>query len=683
MNPRRSLAAILFTDIVGSTERASEMGDRAWGELQSRHHRILREEFRRWGGEEVTEAGDGFLAVFDGAARAIACADAARHRIREIGLEIRSSVHMGQIERAPDGSAGGIAVHVGARAMGKAAPGEIVVTSAVRDAETGSGFGFEDLGSHELKGVDREWRLFRVTSLPDDLEAVAPGRWESIRRRAGSRALALAAIALVAVMAAIGVIRFRGPGEAVASEIRSIGVLPLDNLTGDPGQQYLVDGMTEALIAELSKVGELNVISRTSTERFRESEKPLPEIAEELNVVGVVEGSVARAGDRVRITAQLIHAPTDTHVWAETYEGEMAELPSLQGEMARTIARQIEVALTPEERRRLERAEPIDPEAYETYLRGRYHLGRQTPEGVERGLALLEEAVELDPDAALPHAGLALGYSLAAHGPNPPPDAFRRARASARRALELDESLAETHAALAQIRMYQDWDWEGAAESFRRALELNPSLPEARAHYSWYLQLIGERDEALSHMRRARRADPLNPLWTAWLAWQLWEVGDLEGAIEEARASLELNPDFPVGHYVLGSVLASQGRYEEALDHHERAAGVSPRWRFALGVTHARAGNRAEALRVARELEADPSTWDTFFIAQIHTLLGDEEEAFRWLEEAYARPHHPYVPWIARAEAFRPLHDDPRFLELQRRMDLPEGALVEASASAG
>ena len=361
----------------------------------------------------------------------------------------------------------------------------------------------------------------------------------------------------------------------------------------------------------------------------------------------------------------------------------MAELPALQGEMARTIAGRIEVALSPEERDRLERTLPIDPEAYEAYLRGRFQLGRQTPEGIERGLEHLQEAVEIDPDAALPRAGLALGYSLAAHGPNPPPDPFRRARAAARRALQLDPSLAEAHAALAQIRLYQDWDWEGAKESFQRALELNPSLPEARAHYSWYLQLVGRRDEAMTEMRRARRADPLNPLWSAWLAWQLWEAGELEGAIEEARASLELNPDFPVGHYVLGSALASQGRFEEALSAHESAAGASPRWRFALGVTHARAGNRAEALRVVRQLEENPSTWDTFFIAQIHTLLGNEEEAFRWLEEAYARPHHPYVPWIGRAEAFRPLHDDPRFVELQRRMDLPEGALVEASVPAG
>ena len=676
MKTRRALATVLFTDIVGSTERAIELGDRAWRELLARHHRIVREEFRRWGGEEITESGDGFLALFPTSARAMGCAAAIRDRVREIGIEIRSGVHMGQIERAADGSAGGIAVHVGARTAGEAGAGEVVVTSAVRDAESGSGFGFEDLGPRALKGVDREWRLFRVTALPEDIER--PGAWESIRRRATSRPVAFAALVLLAI-AGVALVRSRGSNAAIASEIRSVGVLPLDNLTGDPEQQYLVDGMTEALIAELSKLVNLNVISRTSTSRYADTDLTLPEIAAKLHVAGLVEGSVARVDDRVRITVQLIHAETDTHVWAETYERELADLPSLQGEIAREIARRIQVALTPEEETRLASERTIDPAAYEAYLKGRFHLAQQTPDGITRGLAYLQEAVEIDPDAALPHAGLALGYSLAAHGPSPPPDAFQQSKGAARRALELDETLAEAHAALAQIRQYQDWDWEGAEASFRRALELNPSLSETRAHWAWYLALMGRMDEAIPEMRRARAADPLNPLWSAWLGWLHWLNGDNEAAIEAARAALEVSPDYPVGLYVLGSALASQGRDQEAVAAHERAAAASPQWRFALGVTHAMAGREAEARAVARDLEANRTVWDTYFLAEIYTLLGDEEDAFRWLEEAYAPPHHPYIPWIGTDVLLRSLFDDPRFVELQRRMHLPNAALVATS----
>ncbi len=676
MKSRRALATVLFTDIVGSTERASAMGDRAWRELLARHHRIVREEIRRWGGEEITEAGDGFLALFPTSSRAIACAAAIRDRVREIGIEIRSGVHMGQVERAADGSAGGIAVHVGARTAGRAGPGEIIVTSAIRDAETGSGFAFEDLGRQALKGVDREWRLFRVTALPDDVEPA--GAWETLRRRATSRPIAMAALALL-VIAAVALVRTRGSDVAVASEIRSVGVLPLENLTGDSGQQYLVDGMTEALIAELSKLVDLNVISRTSTSRYADTDLTLPEIAAELDVAGLVEGSVARIEDRVRITVQLIHAGTDTHVWAESYERELADLPSLQGEIAREIARRIELAVTPEEEARLATGRTMDPAAYEAYLKGRFHLAQQTPEGVERGLAYLQEAARIDPGAALTHAGLALGYSLAAHGPSPPPDAYQQAKAAARRAIELDETLAEAHAALAQIRQYQDWDWEGAEASFRRALELNPSLAETRAHWSWYLELLGRRDEALAEMRRARAADPLNPLWSAWLGWQHWWVGDQEAAIEAARASLEVSPDYPVGLFVLGSALATQGLDDEAMAAHERAAEVSREWRFARGVTHAMAGREAEALAVARDLEAGLTPWDTLFLAEIYAQLGDEERAFGWLEEAYARPHHPYVPWIGSDVLLRPLFDDPRFIDLQRRMHLPDEALVGSS----
>ncbi|HUP19699.1 MAG TPA: tetratricopeptide repeat protein, partial [Gemmatimonadota bacterium] len=589
-------------------------------------------------------------------------------RVRDLDLEIRCGVHMGQVERAPDGSAGGIAVHVGARVAGRAGPGEVVVTSAVRDAEAGSGFEFVDMGPHELKGVDRPWQLFRVTALPGELDGFAPGSWERLRRRAGDRRVAAVAAVLVLVVAGYALFRAAGPEPVLASEIRSLAVLPLDNLTGDPEQEYFADGMTEALITELSKVGDLRVISRTSSMRFKRADRSLPEIAEELGVTGIVEGSVVRDGDRVRITAQLIHAGTDTHLWAESYESELADVLRLQSEIASAIAREIEIALTPAEAARLAASRPVEPAAYEAYLRGNFHLNQMTPSGIERGLTFLHEAVEKDPGNPLPYAGLARGYSLlASHTPDPPPDAFERARAAYGRALELDPDFAEAHAAVAERKLYLERDWGGAEAAFRRALELNPNLPGTHAHYSWYLNLFDRQDEALEEMRRAVQIDPLTPLYSAWLADIHSFGGDFEGAEAAAERALEVDPDFPWAHASLGMALTGQGRYEEAIRVLESAT-PSPIRPATLGASYALAGRDSDARAVTAELEAAPNPLDAISLVLVHAALEEPDEAARWLA---FEPAHPWVPWLRTWPFLGTFRDDPRFLERLEEMGLP------------
>ncbi len=460
-----------------------------------------------------------------------------------------------------------------------------------------------------------------------------------------------------------------GPGPG---RIKSLAVLPLVNLTGDPEQEYFADGMTEALIANLGKIGALQVRSRTSIMQYKDVKKPLSEIARELNVDVVVEGSVMRVAERVRITAQLIHAPTDTHLWVDSYERDLRDILTLLSEVARTIARQIEITVTPDQEARLAARHPVNPEMYVAYLKGMFHLNKMTPEGTEKGLDYLRQAIEKDPEDPLAYGGLALGYAASAHAPGAPPDAFTRAEAAALKALELDDTLAEAHAALAQIKLYRDWDWEAAGQALQRALKLNPSLTLTRAQYSYYLLLFGRTDEALAELRRVQEVDPLVPLWPAWQGWQYWWAGQYEEAINEARKSLELNPDFVVGLYVLGNAYAAKGMYEEAIKAHQRAGVLSRDWKSGLGLTYALAGRQDEARLVLAELVADPTPWDTWFIAQIYAVLGEKDEAFRWLEAAYGPHHHPYLPWIMHPPAFKPLHDDPRFKDLLRRMNLPE-----------
>ncbi len=453
--------------------------------------------------------------------------------------------------------------------------------------------------------------------------------------------------------------------------IESLAVLPLENLTGDPNQEYFVDGMTEALIANLGKIGAIQVRSRTSIMQYKSVKKPLPTIARELNVDAVVEGSVVRVAEQVRITAQLIHASTDTHLWADSYERDLRDVLALQSEVARAIARQIEITVTPEQEARLTVTRPVNPETYVAYLKGMFHLNKMTPEGAQKGLAYLHQAIEKDPTDPLAYGGLAIGYSIIGHGPAPSPEAWPRARKAALRALELDDTLAEAHAALAEVKLYYDWDWAGAERGFQRALELKPNFADVHAQYAWYLVLLGRLDEGLAEMKRAQELDPLKPLYTAWLGRQYWWAGQDEKAIEEARKAIELNPDFPVGLCVLGDVYAAKGMYEEAIALHQKAYAVAPDWGWSLGHTYALAGQRDKALNVLAELGEEYEQKNAWGIVEIYAALGEKDEAFRCLEAGY-KYRHNWLPWIKWNRNYEPLRDDPRFKDLLRRMNLPE-----------
>jgi len=303
-----------------------------------------------------------------------------------------------------------------------------------------------------------------------------------------------------------------GPGQ-----IKSLAVLPLQNLTGDPEQEYFVDGLTEALIADLGKIGALQPRSPTSIMQYKDVSKPLSEIARELNVDAVVQGSVLHVGERVRITANLIHAPTDTHLWANSYERNLSDILSLFKEIARSIANEIGITMTPDQEALLVASRKVNPETLNAYLLGMFYLNKTTPEGTKKGLDYLRQAIDKDPSDPLAYGALALGYAVSAHGPGASPDAGPLARKTALQALELDNTLAEAHAALAIDKLYGTWDWQRVERSFQLALRLNSTLTYTRAHYSWYLQLFGRTAEALAQMRQVQEIDPWSPLWPAWL----------------------------------------------------------------------------------------------------------------------------------------------------------------------
>ena len=501
---------------------------------------------------------------------------------------------------------------------------------------------------------------------PETAEKLRPRR----RRQARTRALAGAAIVVLAALGAWWMFGRGTPLEAAGPY--PLAVLPPENLTGE--EEYFVVGQHQALIDHLASIGGLRVISRNSVVQYGDTEKTIPEIADELGVRGVVASTLARHGDTVRIQLQLIEAePEEDLVWSGSYDEAITGLYAMYGEAARSIATGAEVELSPAEETRLGGTRSIDPATYEAYLRGMHHLYKDTPEEIQQGLVYLHDATDRKPTDAMAWAGLALGYSAVGHGPLPTPEVWARARAAAERAVRLDSTLAEAWSALADVRFYADYDWVGAEEAFRRANELNPSIAMNHFHYAWLLLVLDRYDEAVVEHELAKELDPFTPFQSALLGWCYLYGGETEKAKVQARRTLELNPDGTWGLFVLGRALQMEGRHDEAIATHERMAELYPFLRWLAGATYARAGRAEEARRIAAEIEAgDVTGFDAFGLAVLYGALGDVDATYRWLV------HEPNHAWRA-AVAIDPIVGvpaevlvHPRFEEFLERLDLPD-----------
>jgi serine/threonine-protein kinase len=463
-------------------------------------------------------------------------------------------------------------------------------------------------------------------------------------------------------------------GEAGGRErIESLAVLPLENLSGDPAQEFFVDGMTEALIADLAKIGTLRVISRTSVMRFKGVRRPLPEIARELRVDAIMEGTVVRGGDRVRISAQLIDARTDTHLWAQSYERPMSDVLALQSEVARAVATEVQVKLSPQADARLGRAHRVDPEAHDAYLRGRYCWNRRGEEDLRRAVDYFRSAIDRDPAYALAYVGLADAYNLQGFFTYvAPKEAFPRARAAALKALEMDDGLAEAHVSLAYATFYHDWDWEAAEAGFRRAIAMNPNYSVG---HQWYMNLLsaqGRFDEALREALKTRELDPLSIITSAAIVWCYYYMRDPERASAQIDAAIEMDPKWPIGYLWSAWVHQLAGRHDEAVGELEKAVALSggvPLMRAFLAHGLAAAGRREEAATTADAvLELSATRYvSPYVIALVWAALGDKDRAFAWLEKALDDRAH-WLVFLDVDPRLDPLRSDSRFAGLRRRV---------------
>jgi TolB-like protein/DNA-binding winged helix-turn-helix (wHTH) protein/Flp pilus assembly protein TadD len=502
-----------------------------------------------------------------------------------------------------------------------------------------------------------------------------PGKFAMLKHLLPSLAWKISVFVLLLLVASLAVWKVHSRNHP-SPVIRSLAVLPLESLSNDASQDYFADGMTDQMISDLGQISALRVISRTSVMAYKHTRKSLPQIARELNVDAVVEGTVLRAGDQVRITAQLMDAVADKHLWSQSYEGELRDTLALQNKVASAIADQIRINVNPREQAALKYVKIVNPEAYVSYLKGRYFWNKRTADGLKAALAYFNQAIEEDPTYAQAYSGLADSYALLGdwqYAVMTPKEALPKAKAAAIKALELDSALGEAHNSLAFCLDAFDWDFDAAGKEFRRAIELNPGYATAHHWYAWHVSLLGQYDEAIVEMRKAENLDPLSLIINADLAELLLIAHSYDESIQQSRKTIEMDPNFALAHNQLGQAYLEKHMNDKAVAELQKAvqlSGGSPTCIANLARAYAATGKRSETVKLLINLKerSSPGYSDAAEIGEVYASLGDTDQAMNWLEKAYEERFNPGV--LLRL-GFDPLRSDPRFEELVRRVGLP------------
>ena len=675
--PRRELAAIMFSDVVGYTAIMARDEQKGLVAI-ARHRERLRAVLPKFHGRLVSEIGDGSLSSFHSVVDALACARELQSELQDDPeLRLRIGIHVGDVVHSDD-TVLGDGVNIASRIHALAEPGGICVSATVYDEiRNKPGIRVRDLGDKKLKNVPRPIRIYAVSTdsaAAPDGPAAATRRWTVVV--VGIGALCFAALGY-------GVVRWKAAvadREAVVgpdSLVHSIAVLPLDDFSGDASQQdYFADGMTDELTTQLATVSQLRVTSRSSAMRFKGRDRPpTPEIARALHVDTLVEGSVLRAGDKVRITAQLIDTTTDKHLWAKSFEGDLRDVLALQAELATAIAREISVRLTPQQEARLSTAPTVNPAAHDAYLKGRYFFVRPSDENLLKAIAAFEDAIRLAPDFARAYAGLADAYLWAGFNEVAvtPEDAMVKAKVATEKALQLDDTLADAHTSLAQLRSFYEYDWAGSEKEFRRALTLNGSYAFAHDQFGIVLAYQGRLDEALPESNRAAELDPLSPETLTDLAMVLAFRGDLVAAKAQCRRAEELDPSLFLAPFFIGWADLQVGQFAAAIPELQKAAArdAPPFVDAWLSYAYGASGNHAQAAAVLdqwREKAPDVKV-PPIALAIAHLGVGDRERALDELDRAYMA-HSAMLVGVKMDRTFDSIRSEQRFVALMRKLGL-------------
>ena len=664
----------MFTDIVGYTS-LSQRNETLMLELLDEHRRILRSIFPKYDAHEIEIIGDAFLVEFDSALRGVRCAieiQQAMHRRNadqpvERRIQLRIGLHLGEVVHMGE-NVHGDGVNIAARVHSLAPPEGVVVSEDVwRATKIHPELSFVALGARRLKGVNTAIKVFAIKG--EGL--MIP----SLRERVTSLPLFknLAWVAAIVVTAAVGIYLFMPPVRPASASSKTIAVLPFSNMSGSPDDEYFSDGITEDILTQLAKIGDLKVISRTTMMQYKGTKKALKEIGKELNAGVVLEGSVRRLADQVRITAQLIDADTDEHLWAETYDKEFKQVFAIQSDVAQKIAVALKATLSPVEKGRIEKKPTTSTEAYTLYLKGKYLVQKATPEELAKGYELLNQAIKLDSNFALAYLGIALYYAVSTDFWIAPSVAMPELKKAVTKALEIDNRLPLGHIWLGYYELSYDWDWKSAQEELRMAADLGPQEYLAHVFYSWFFVAQGQFSDAMEHGRQMLEVEPLSPEGNVFYALIFYYARRYDEASAHLQKTLDLDQNYPLTRLVLGWCYVQQGKLAVAVAETRKAHELlaSP-WSLArLGYMYARAGDKKEALATLDSLREQSTKVyvPSDGVASIYVALGDRDRAFEYLEKA-VEERAGQMLFLKVDPIWDPLRTDVRFATLLQKMGL-------------
>lgn len=671
---KRKLTAIMFTDIVGYTAMMSK-DERKTLQTLEKSRQITKPLIEKYNGEWLKEMGDGALSIFQSPVDAVNCAIEIQAALKDdVVLNLRIGIHIGDVI-FENNDVFGDGVNVASRIEPLASSGGICISERVYDdIRNKPDINAVFIGEKELKNVDRPIKVYALTG--EGISPPASASFKDKGRKKSSKTPLISIVAIVGFLMVAYFVFFNNFHIKESEPIKTIAVLPFENTSGDPDQEYFVDGMTDILTNFLQKIGSLQVISRTSVMLYKGAHKPLPQIAKELGVQAVVEGSVLLAGDRVRITAQLVQAATDHNLWADNYERDLIDVLTLQSDVAQTIVSAIKIKLTPTEEISLKRVGVVNPDAQKAYLKGRYFWNSMTKTSLLKSIDYYQQAINIDSLFSPAYAGLAESYfALGDVGIEaiPPGEGMEKAKPALQKALELDDHLAEAHAALGIVSMEYDWDRGAAERELKRSLELNPNYAQAYIWYSQYLNTIDDHEGALKAILKAKELDPFSPFIDGNIGFRYLIMGNYDKGLEILKKGLELNPNHWYTHWSLATIYNAMGMYDKAINTLKEAARLSEGNTTVLsllGQIYGISGKTEEAQTVINQL--NELSQDHFIspcaFAQIYTGLGDNNSAFEWLEKAYEQKSG-WMIWLKITPEFRSLNSDPRFAELIKRID--------------
>jgi TolB-like protein/class 3 adenylate cyclase/Tfp pilus assembly protein PilF len=696
----RKLAAILSADVVGYSRLMGE-DEQATITTLSAYRNVFKDTIVTHQGRVVDTAGDSVLAVFTSVVEAVQSAVDIQQALQARNdtlpparrMLFRIGVNLGDVLEQADGSIYGDGVNIAARLEALAEPGGLCIAGSVYDTvHTKLDLAYEALGQQSVKNIRHPVRAYRVRP---QLAATAPRR--GLARRAvawGQRWVTWVVAVLLLVSGAVVAWQAlwrpvpvqetapERPGETVgqpapAQAVRALdkyrlAVLPFVNISQNPEEEYFADGMTEELISHLSKLRALRVIARTSVMQYKGTGKGIADIGRELQVGTILEGSVRTAANQVRITAQLIEVPSQTHLWSMEYDRAFQDIFAIQRDIATRVAKALQGELLEAEKDQLEKQDTANLEAYNLYLKGLYHLNKAA---LDKSKAYFEQALAMDPNYALAYAGLAEYYNLLPwNSPTPPQEAYPRAHTAAEKALELDDTLAEAYVALAYGKMLYSYDWGGAEQAFTHALALKPNSARVQSNYGFYLRIMGRWEEAIAALQRAQELDPLSLLSSQRLGFAFLNARQYDQAIAQLRQTLELDPNYPWAHHGLAEAYLQKGMYEEAIAEQQKTVDLmrgTPTAVASLGRAYAMAGQPDQARQLLDTLteRAQHQPISRVFFGWIHMGLGELDQAFAEYDKAYEERNHNLA--ILKTSWYDNLRADPRYQALLQKLGLP------------